>query len=120
MPNAVTSKTIPLPQGNFSSLKFLGAGVEGGQESQLFTVTYADGTSSSFTQNLSDWYESSGYKGESQAVIAPYRLVGNGAKDARTFYIYGYSFNLDSSKSVRSITLPDNEHALIFAMALVP
>jgi alpha-mannosidase len=120
MPDAVTNKTIPLPQGNFSSLKFLGTGVEGGQESQVFTITYADGTSSSFNQSLSDWYESSGYKGESQAVVAPYRVVGNGSKDLRTFYLYGYSFNLDRSKSVRSITLPDNEHALIFAMALVP
>ena len=36
VPDAVTSKIIPLPQGNFSSLKFLGTGVEGGQESQVF------------------------------------------------------------------------------------
>jgi hypothetical protein len=120
MPDAVTSKVIPLPQGKFSSLKFLGAGVEGGQESQVFTITYADGTSSSFTQNLSDWYEPGGYAGEYQAVVAPYRLVSDGSKDLRTFYLYGYSFRLDSSKPVLSITLPDNQHALIFAMALVP
>ena len=44
----------------------------------------------------------------------------DGSKDNRTFYIYGYSFNLDSNKAVRSITLPDNEHVLVFAMTLVP
>ena len=100
--------------------ELLATGVEGGQESQVFTITYADGTSSSVTQSLSDWYEPSGYKGESEAVVAPYRLVEDGSKDNRTFYLYGYSFNLDSNKVVRSITLPGNEHVLVFAMTLVP
>ena len=49
-----------------------------------------------------------------------YRLAGDGARDARTFYLYGYSFNLDSNKVVRSIALPDNQHVLVFAMTLVP
>lgn len=87
---------------------------------RYFSIIYADGTSSSFTQSLSDWYEPGGHAGKYQAVVAPYRVVGNGSKDLRTFYLYGYSFNLDSSRRVRSITLPDNEHVLVFAMALVP
>jgi alpha-mannosidase len=119
-PDAVTSKTVALPQGKFGTLSLLATGVEGGQESQVFTITYADGTSSSVTQSLSDWYEPSGYKGESEAITAPYRLVGDGSKDNRSFYLYGYSFSLDSNKVVRSITLPDNEHVLIFAITLVP
>jgi alpha-mannosidase len=119
-PDAVTDRTISLPPGKFSSLSFLATGVEGNQESQVFTITYADGTSSSITQNLSDWYEPSGYKGESQAVVMPYRLVADGAKDNRTFYLYGYSLNLDSSKGVHSITLPNNEHVLVFAVTLAP
>jgi alpha-mannosidase len=119
-PDAVTGKTIPLPQGKFAALNLLATGVEGGQESQVFTITYADGTSSSVTQSLSDWYEPSGYKGESEAVTVPYRLAGDGSKDSRTFYLYGYSFSLDSSKVVRSVTLPDNEHVLVFAVTLVP
>jgi alpha-mannosidase len=94
--------------------------VEGGQEAQVFTITYADGTSSSVTQSLSDWYEPSGYPGESEAVAAPYRLAEDGSKDNRTFYLYGYSFNLDSGKQIRSVALPSNEHALVFAMTLVP
>jgi alpha-mannosidase len=118
--DAVTGKTVALPAGKFTSLRILATGVEGGQEAQVFTITYADGTSSSITQNLSDWYESSGYQGEAEAVVAPYRLQGDGSKDDRTFYVYGYSFNLDTSKAVRSITLPDNEHVLTFAMTLVP
>jgi hypothetical protein len=119
-PDAVAGRTVKLPEGKFASLHLLATGVEGGQESQVFTITYADGTSSSVTQNFSDWYEPSDYKGESEAIVAPYRLGGDGYKDNRTFYIYGYSFDLDSAKAVRSIALPDNEHVLVFAITLVP
>jgi alpha-mannosidase len=119
-PDAVAGRTVKLPGGKFASLYLLAAGVEGGQESQVFTITYADGTSSSVTQSVSDWYEPAGYKGESEAIVAPYRLEADGYKDNRTFYLYGYSFDLDSTKAVRSVTLPDNEHVLVFAMTLVP
>jgi hypothetical protein len=119
-PDAVTGRTVALPEGKFGTVELLATGVEGGQESQAFTITYADGTSSSVTQSLSDWYESSGYKGESEAVEVPYRLIDDGSKDNRTFHVYGYSFKLDSSKTVRSIALPENEHVLVFAITLVP
>jgi alpha-mannosidase len=119
-PDAVTSKTVALPAGKFSSLDLIATGVEGGQDAQVFTIVYADGTTTSITQSLSDWYESSGFQGESEAVVVPYRLVGDGAKDNRDFRLYGYSFQLDGTKVVRSITLPENEHVLVFAMTLVP
>jgi alpha-mannosidase len=119
-PDVVEGGTVALPEGKFGSVELLATGVEGGQESQVFTITYADGTSSSVTQSLSDWNESSGYKGETEAVDVPYRLTESGSKDKHTFHVYGYSFKLDSSKSVRSITLPGNEHVLVFAITLVP
>jgi len=119
-PDVVTGRTVALPAGKFGTLDLLATGVEGGQESQTFTITYADGTSSSITQSLSDWYESSNYKGEAEAVDVPYRLVGDGSKDNRTFHLYGYSFKLDSNRVVRSITLPTNEHVLVFAITLEP
>jgi alpha-mannosidase len=118
--DAVANKTVTLPEGKYSSLKLLGAGVEGSQEEQIFTVTYVDGTTSSFTQSLSDWYEPNNHKGEGHAVKVPYLLRADGSKDARTFYVYGYSFALDNAKKVRSISLPDNEHVLIFAISAVP
>jgi len=119
-PDAVAGTTISLPAGKFSNLEILGTGVEGDQESQVFTITYADGSSSSVTQSLSDWNEPGDYKGEADAVAVPYRLVADGEKDSRTFHLYGYSFPLDSSKVVRSVTLPSNEYVLVFAMTLVP
>jgi alpha-mannosidase len=119
-PDAVTGKTIGLPPGKFASLKVLAVGVNGAQELQTFTVTYADGTSSSFTQSLSDWAAPSSFAGESEAVSLPYRLTADGSKDTRTFYADAYSFNLDAQKAVRSLSLPSNRGVLVFAVTLVP
>jgi alpha-mannosidase len=119
-PDVVTSATVPLPAGKFAALKILASGVEGSQEMQTFTVTYSDGTSSPFTQSLSDWYAPSHFSGESAAVTMPYRLVGDGTTDDRTGNIYAYSFTLDSDKEVRSVTLPGNRNVLVLAITLVP
>lgn len=118
-PNAVTSLTIPLPAGRFDGLKMLALGVNGNQESQVFTVTYADGTSSSFTQSVSDWYTPGHFQGESEGAAVPYRLTGYGDRDDRVFYLYGYSFSLNDRKTVESFTLPPNQQVLVFAMTLV-
>jgi alpha-mannosidase len=119
-PDGVTSETIPLPTGKFASLDLLATAVEGSQDSQVFTIAYADGTTSSFTQSLSDWYVPGDFSGESVAVTMPYRLIGNGANDDRPFHLYGYSFALDSSKVVKSVALPDNRFVVIFAVSLIP
>ena len=97
----------------------LALGVNGDQESQPFTITYADGTSSSFTQSVSDWYTPENFRGESEAAVVPYRLTGNGDRDNRVFYLYGYSFSLNDKKTVESFTLPANPQVLVLAITLV-
>ncbi len=119
-PDVVTGKTIALPLGKFAFLMMLATGVDGSQKSQTFTVAYADGTSSTFTQSLSDWYSPATFAGESTAASVPYRLGGDGDPDDGPFHIFGYSFDLDSSKAVRSITLPSNRAVVVLALALVP
>jgi len=119
-PDAVTDKTVTLPAGKFDSLKILAVAVEGNQESQIFTVNYADGTSSSFTQSLSDWADRGSLKGESVAAEMPYRLAADGSTDGNTFYTHAYSFALDGSKAVKSICLPSNPNVLMLAATLVP
>lgn len=118
-PNAVTSQTILLPTGRFDGLKMLALGVNGDQESQVFAVTYADGSSSSFTQSVSDWYTPENFPGESQAVHLPYRLTGSGHRDEREFHVYGYSFSLDDKKTVRTLSLPQNPQVVVLAVTLV-
>lgn len=111
-------QTIDLPAGKYLSLWILGAAVEGNQMAQEFTVHYADGTSATLGQNISDWYQPRSFPGESRAVKMPYRNMANGARDPRTFYAYSYGFGLDSAKTVRSLSLPNNPNVKILAVSL--
>jgi predicted SprT family Zn-dependent metalloprotease len=110
--NAVSAagQSIHLPAGQFSTLQWLGAAVDGHQTSQTFTVTYTDGTKSTFTQSVSDRTNPQSYAGELQAAKLPQR--GGSA------YLYHYTFHLNP-KPVQSIQLPDNAHVQIMAMTLV-
>ncbi len=118
--NAVSNTTVTSPSGRFSQLAFLAAGVNGNQPSQAFVVSYTDGTAATYTQSLSDWRTPQSYSGESRAMTMAYRDTSSGAKDSRTFYLYGYLFALDPSKTPVSIKLPNNSNVLALAMALIP
>jgi hypothetical protein len=117
--NAVSGKTITLPAGSYSSLKLLGTAVDGSQPNQPFVVTYSDGTSTSFTQGLSDWFEPQGYTGESAATTMAYRVAGDGTTSPGPLYLYGYTLALNSTKTVASLTLPTNRHVVVLAVSLV-
>ena len=117
-PDAVTSATVTLPAGQFATLAMLATGVNGNQPSQTFTVHYGDGTSTTFTQSLSDWFTPQNYAGEGQAVTMAYRDQSSGAADHRTFYLYGYTLALNGAKTVSSITLPNNANVVVLAMTL--
>jgi hypothetical protein len=114
------NQTITLPPGNYSVLRMLATGLQGNQASQTFTVTYANSTTSTFIQSLSDWFTPQNYTGEAKAVPMGHRNSSNGTTDNRTFYLYGYSFNLTSSKIVQSIRLPNNGNVAVLAISLIP
>lgn len=118
--NIISSQgnVLDLPVGKYASLWILGAAVEGNQMAQEFTVTYDDGTSAKLAQNISDWYQPRGFPGESRAVKMAYRNMGQGARDARTFYAYSYGFALDAGKAVRSLSLPQNPNVKILSVSL--
>jgi hypothetical protein len=120
--DAVSSsgQSVPLPAGQFSGLMLLATGVEGNQASQTLTVNYTDGTTSKFVQSFSDWFTPQKFPGESEGVAMSYRDFDNGTKDPRTFNLYAYRFNLHSTKTVESISLPNNAHVLLLAATLLP
>jgi hypothetical protein len=120
--NVVTStgQVITLPSGSFTSLNLLATAINGNQASQTFTVTYTDNSTSVFTQSLSDWFTPQNFAGESIAVSMAYRNLSTGLKDPRTFDLYGYSFTLNSAKTVKSITLPNNANIKVAAVTLIP
>lgn len=117
---SAAGQTIILPPGNFSALRMLATGVQGDQTSQSFIVTYANGASATFIQSLSDWFSPQNYSGESEAVTMGHRNLSNGTADDRTFYLYGYSFNLNSTNPVRSVELPVNGNVIVLAISLIP
>ena len=113
-------QTIALPAGQDSTLELLATGVNGNQPNQTLTVTYTDGTKSTFVQSISDWNTPQSYLRESQAVKLAYRDKSNGTKDNRIYYVYGYMLSLDSSKTVASLTLPKNVNVNLLAADLIP
>ena len=104
--DAWQNTTITLPAGSFSTLEILAVAVNGNLPSQNFIVTYTDGTTTTLTQSVSDWFTPQGYPGESIIFTTAYRNRYNGTRDNRTFLIYGYSFGINPNKTVKSLTLP--------------
>jgi hypothetical protein len=117
---SAAGNAIALPAGKYSSLLVQATAVNGAQLAQPFKVAYSDGTSVTFTQNLSDWFTPNNYSGEVIALAMPYRNAASGTKDNRQFELYQYTFNLNNSKTVSSVTLPANSNVKVFAMELKP
>jgi hypothetical protein len=116
--NAVDSATITLPAGSYTSLNFVGAAIYGNQASQTFTVTYTDGTTATFKQSMSDWGTPQSYTGESIASTMAYRLTSTGSQQTGPWHLYAYSFALNSSKTVKSLTLPNSRNVTVLAVTL--
>ena len=112
-------QTVALTAGSYSSLRFLGTGVNGTQ-SGTFTVRYTDGTSTTARQTFSDWYIPTGASNEAAAATTAYRNARSGRDTYYSnFSLYSYTIALDSSKTVQSVTLPTNGNVALLAAALV-
>jgi hypothetical protein len=114
--DAVSNTTIALPAGSYTTLSLLGTAVNGNRVNQTFTVNYSDGSSTNFTQSMSDWFTPQNYAGETKALQMAYRVESNGALDNRAFYLYGYSFALNSAKTLTSLTLPKTRNVIVLAV----
>jgi hypothetical protein len=115
-----SGQSVALPEGQFSGLMLLASGVNGNQESATLTVNYSDGTSAKFVQSFSDWFTPQKFLREAEGVAMAYRNLDGGTKDKRTFNLYAYGFALNPSKTVQSISLPDDADVVVLAATLVP
>lgn len=104
--------------GKHKSIWLLGAAVDGAQREMPIEVTYSDGTTTTFIQNFSDWYEPSDFPGESIAKKTEYRLMADGTKDPRAFYVYSYGFALDAEKAIQRIKLPNNPNIRLLSISV--
>ena len=113
-----TSQTITLPAGHFTLLQILGTGLNLSQTARTFTVTYTDNSTAKFTQSFSDWANPQSYPGEATVVQMPYRNLSSGASQALAVSVDGYVFTLDQTRTVKSITLPNDPNIVLLSMAL--
>lgn len=108
---------ITLPSGQFTVLELIGTGVQGGQTGTV-TVGYSDGSSDNFTQGFSDWFSGGPYNiGEAVALPMAYRDCAT--QDNRTFRVYNYEIAINATKTVSTLTMPNNRNIIILAATLV-
>ncbi|NBS33269.1 MAG: hypothetical protein EBS83_10835, partial [Planctomycetia bacterium] len=125
-------QTINVVSGNFSTLLMIGAAANGNQNNQPITLTFTDDSTTTWTQTFTDWANGNGNKNNSppsgstlastnEALVATTTLVnqvGNNQSGYNRF-VYGYSFDIPTGKTLESITLPSNRNVGILGMALV-
>lgn len=118
--DALSNLTLMLPTGNFMQLQVLATAAGSSQAAQSWVVTYTDGTTTSITQGVSDWWAPQKYSGESIGATLTRAVVPTGAALTGNFSLYAYSFALDSGKTVKSLTLPPTRNVILLAADLVP
>ncbi len=116
-PDAVSNITVPLPAGNYATLNLLGALVNNVASSNTFVVTYTDGTTTTLTQNLSDWVYPKNFTNEANLKCDVARDQ-TGSQDPHSTCVFGYQIVLDSTKIVKSVTLPPTRNIVMLAMGL--
>jgi beta-glucosidase len=102
--------------GSGPSLGFLGAGADGTQTGTV-TINYTDGTSSTATLALADWYADSAAAGGTVVATIPWNPALGSTLGAHQVSVYSAVLPLDAGKTVASVTLPENFDMHIFAIA---
>jgi hypothetical protein len=107
-------QSIEVPQGAYSSINLAGASVYyGAQPNLVFTLNYTDGTTETWTQSISDWVFSANYSGEQKIATSSYYNRNDGTKGQQSVNIYGYNRAIPQGKTLKSITLPQNQNVRI-------
>ena len=102
--------------GSGTSLSLLAAGTNGTQTGPL-TVTYTDGSTSTSTVTVADWYSNVAVPGCTLVVTAPYwnRPADSTFPRGQKVSLYAASIPLTAGKQVAYVTLPNNGRLHIFA-----
>jgi len=116
-PDTVTTagQSIALT-GSGSTLSVLGAGTNGTQSGSV-TVTYTDGSTSTSTLTMADWYNNQAVPGCTLVATAPYwnRPAGSTYPQDQKVSLYAASIPLSAGKQAAYVTLPNNKQLHIFA-----
>ncbi len=118
LPDAATAATVALPAGSFSTLYLLGAAGTAAEIAQPFIITYADGSSTTASLNLSSWRSPQNFAGETIVASTTSANLANGQQIAGSFSVYGYQIPVDPARIPVSLTLPPSTDVLILAAGL--
>jgi hypothetical protein len=118
--NVWSNTIVTLPTGSYSTLTILAAAVNVTDTgiSESFSVNYTDGSSTTYTQSFSDWFNPLGFGGESIAKSMAYRNTCSGGEGTGPFDLYGYSFPVNPKKTVSTLTLPTTRNVVVLAAAV--
>jgi hypothetical protein len=109
--------SVTLPTSSYQELHILATGVNGSQTNQPFTVTYSDGSTVTQNISLSDWFASSPQANERFGVAQDTRW-GPTATQYGNIHLFNYTIALASSKTVQSLTLPNDTNVKVIALTL--
>jgi hypothetical protein len=118
VPDAATSATIPVPPGSYSTLYLVGAGANGAQVNQPFTINYADGTTSVADVSMSSWNDPESYPGETVVAQTSYADTSTGGSVSGTYDVYGYQAPVDATRIATSVTMPPNSNVILLALGI--
>jgi hypothetical protein len=122
--NGVSNTTINLTHGSYSQMLLLASTAFGPITSAAFVVKYTDSSTATTTFNMSDWCIPQFYAGETIVSQEAYRDAEPWGSSTPTqdyshnSYVYGYSINLDSSKTLSSLKLPAVRNVVVLALDL--
>ncbi|TWP51013.1 glycoside hydrolase family 92 protein [Lentzea tibetensis] len=102
-----------LPAGKFGALHVVGSS-HNGPVSTALTIWYTDGTSFEVPVTVADWAGS----GTGVVLEMPHRIKAGKGVDAPPVRLFGAAIPLDSSKTVRSMTLPNDPRVELYAITL--
>ena len=115
---AGSNVTVSLPSGSYADMHLLGLATNGNQTSQTFTVNYTDGTNTTQSISLSDWFAATPQTGEEWASALAYRYGSTGGKQYGPIHADDYTIPLNTGKTVKSLVLPNNGNVKILAVTL--
>jgi hypothetical protein len=121
--NAVNNTTVALPRGMPYSQLLILASTAWGYASGIsgtFVVKYTDGSTASSTFSMSDWCQPQYSAGETIVSAQAYRDIGTSQDYSHPNYIYGYSINVDNTKTLNTLQLPPTSNVVVFAIDVIP
>jgi predicted alpha-1,6-mannanase (GH76 family) len=108
---------VAVPAGQYESLELLLFAVDGTLPGQVFTLTYADGTTQTVTRSISDWLSASPQADERIAFNLAHRWSASGYLFGN-YHVFHHSLPLDPSKNLQSFRLPASAAIKVLAATL--